>query len=174
MDSKSKKTSINWLVLCFMAVVLSLSSCGVYSLSGASVDPNVKTVSVAYFPHKADNGPAIAGDLFTNDLKAKMLGFNLNSVNTNGDVQFSGYISKYNYELRAPAAGETTNQRRINMTVQVKYDNKINPEESWEQSFSRFIDFPVSEDLASIEESLISQLNELLVDDVFNKAFGNW
>ncbi|MCD8518268.1 MAG: hypothetical protein LRY32_00555 [Flavobacterium sp.] len=42
-----------------------------YSFTGANIDPNIKTLSVAYINNKSGNGPATASDILTNMLKRK-------------------------------------------------------------------------------------------------------
>ena len=41
-------------------------------------------------------------------------------------------------------------------------------------TFSRYRDFPANEDLSSIEETLMEEICNELVEDIFNKAIVNW
>jgi hypothetical protein len=52
--------------------------------------------------------------------------------------------------------------------------NSFNEKDNFEQSFSRFVDFESSVDLSSNEESLVSEVNKQLVQDIYDRAFGNW
>jgi hypothetical protein len=153
-----------------------LTSCKVYSFTGANVDPNIKTLSVSYIYNKSGNGPASASDIFTNLLKDKMVtNTNLQMLNTNGDVQFSGEISDYAYTIQAPSGNTTSDLRRITMTVSITFYNRIDEDGGFEQQrFTRFADYPVSEDLSTIEETIINEITDQLVDDIFNKAFVKW
>jgi hypothetical protein len=45
---------------------------------------------------------------------------------------------------------------------------------SFEQTFSRFRDYDSGLSLSDVEEALMKQINEELVEDIFNKAFVNW
>ena len=45
---------------------------------------------------------------------------------------------------------------------------------SFSQNFTRFRDYDSSLSLNDVEEALIKQINEELVEDIFNKAFVNW
>lgn len=45
---------------------------------------------------------------------------------------------------------------------------------NFSQTFSRFRDYDSSLSLNDVEEALMKQINEELVEDVFNKAFVNW
>ena len=159
-----------------MLLSAALYSCKVYSLSGANINPEIKTISVAYVYNKSGNGPASASDIFTNMLKDKMItNTSLSMVNAAGDVQFSGDIIAYNYTIQAPSGNTSSDLRRITMSVSVSYYNSIDEVDSFEkQTFTRFADFPVDEDLQSIEETIINEISTQLVDDIFNKAFVKW
>lgn len=158
--------------------ILSLffSSCKTYSFSGANINPDIQTLSVAYIYNKSGNGPASASDIFTNLLKDKMnTNTNLNQVNANGDVHFSGEISNYAYSIQAPSGNTTSDLRRITMSVTINFYNRIDEAESFEsKKFTRFADYPVNEDITAIEESIINEISTQLVDDVFNAAFVKW
>lgn len=153
-----------------------VNSCGVYSFSGANINPLIKSFSVEYFNNDSGNGPAVVSDLFTNAIKDKMLrNTNLRFENYDGDVHFEGKVTGYNYTIQAPSGGLSSDLRRITITVQVSFVNRIQPDEGFEnQRFTRFAEFPVEENLEAIEERLINEINEQLVDDIFNRAFVKW
>ncbi|MCB0540833.1 MAG: LptE family protein [Bacteroidetes bacterium] len=157
-------------------IVVTLSACKVYSFTGASINPNIRTISVQYISDKSGNSPATASDIFTNTLKEKMLNAtSLSFVNNGGDVEFDGFISSYNYSIQAPTGTLTSDLRRITMQVSITYINNVEEESGFEtQTFSRFADYPVDEDLSSVEENIIREISEQLADDIFNKAFVNW
>ena len=72
-----------------------------YSFSGASISPDVKTISVQFFPNRADlNGGVIRAGFdqqFTDALKDKFRAqTGLEFVNDIGDVNFEGEITGYN------------------------------------------------------------------------------
>jgi hypothetical protein len=163
-------------VLMVAFMLTAVTACKIYSFSGANINPNIKSMSIAYFNNDSGNGPAIASDLFTNALKEKMLNSTtLRFENFDGDVQFEGRIVGYNYSIQAPTGGQASDLRRITITVMVTFINNIEPDNGFENMrFTRFADFPVNENLEAIEERLIGEINEQLVDDIFNKAFVRW
>ena len=167
----SRKLAILLLTLC---TGLFLSGCKIYSFTGANFDPNITSISVAYISNDAEGAPATVGDLLTEALKQKMLTTNIPLQDGNGDLHFKGEIISYGYSIQAPAAGQTSEQKRITMSISITSENRINPEENWTKTFTRFIDFPSNEDLNVVEEQLINSLNTLLVEDVFNKSFVKW
>lgn len=158
--------------------ILIMISCKVnYSFSGADVDPNLKTVSISYFENLSGNGPANMSDLFTNALKEKILTeTNLNLVNTNGDIEFKGSIVNYYYTVQAPTGNETSDKRRITMSVNVEFLNNTTDDknEQWSQNFQNNSEHSVDVDLNSVEIESIEIINELMVEEIFTKAFVKW
>ena len=99
---------------------------------------------------------------------------NLNLVNGKADIEFTGVISQYYYTVQAPTGNETSDIRRITMMVNIDYKNNISETETWNNTFQNFAEHSVDTDLTSIEEESINTINELLVDQIFNKAFVKW
>jgi len=85
-----------------------------------------------------------------------------------------GYISDYKIDPQAIQAGETAAMNRLSISVKVKYTNNVNPEQSFDQTFTAYEDFDSGKDLSEVESGLIETITEYLVDDIFNKAVVNW
>ncbi|MCK5839654.1 MAG: LptE family protein [Bacteroidales bacterium] len=167
------KRSVIYFIL-FVCITL-LSACGVYSFTGASVSPDVKTVSIDYFPNKAPLIQATLSQTFTDALKDKFISeTNLDLIPNNGDLQLSGTIIGYATRPVAIQGNETAALNRLTITIKVKFINTIDDTQNFESSFSRFEDYDSSRDLASVEDILIGLINEQIVTDVFNRAIINW
>jgi hypothetical protein len=52
--------------------------------------------------------------------------------------------------------------------------NSLEPDLSFDKTFSKFADFDANQDLFSIEESLWSLINEQLTQEIYNASVGNW
>ena len=152
-----------------------MTGCGVYSFTGASISPDIKTVSIAEFPNQTAIGSAGISQKFTERLKDKFVSeTNLDLVNQDADIEFSGFISGYDITSKAPTGQQTTALNRLNITVKIDFVNNKNLDDGWSQSFSRFADYESDQNLSSIEDELIEEINEQLVEDIFNKALVNW
>lgn len=146
-----------------------------YSFSGASISPEVKTVSVAFFEGRAPLAPPNASQLFTEAMKDIFLAqTNLTLVAEDGDLEFEGEISSYNSGPAAIQGSEAAALTRVTMGVKVKFTNNVDETQSFESSFSRFEDFETSRDLSSVEVEILQSLNDQLTQDIFNKAVTNW
>jgi len=156
-------------------VLFVFTSCGIYSFSGASIDPAVKTVSVQQFPNKAAIVMPSLSQLFSDALRDKITSAtNLSLTDKNADAQFTGAITAYNISFAAPTGNETAALNRLTITVQVSYKAKGETPTEWTTSFSRFANYDSNVQLSSVEEALIEEINEQLVTDIFNKAFIDW
>lgn len=162
------------LIVIFVAIIA--TACQVsYSFTGASISPEVKTVSIEFFPINAALAPPTSGQLFTEALKDVFISqTNLVLVKSDGDLNFEGYISNYTNNPVAIQGNEEAALTRVTMTVNVKFTNTKDEAQSFESSFSRFEDLPATEDLGSREEEVLNTINEQLTQDIFNKAVTNW
>ena len=160
----------------FILFAVSQSGCRVgYSFTGASVSPAVKTVSILNFPN---NAPLVAPTLsrtLTDALRDYFTSHtNLNLVERNGDIDVEGNITGYSVQPVAIQGNETAAMNRLTITINVKFINRTNEKQNFETTFSRYQDYPSSKDLNAVQDDLIAQINDQLVQDVFNKAVVNW
>jgi hypothetical protein len=166
------RLSLFLLIIC----ISSLSGCKVsYSFSGASISPQVKTFSVVYFQNRAPLVQPQLSQYLTDALIDKCKGqTKLNYVTGTGDVNFEGEISDYNTRPLTVAADAQAAVNRFTITVKVKFTNTIQPEFSYEKTFSRYEDYDSNLDLSAVEKELSDKIIEMIVEDVFNQAFVNW
>lgn len=163
----------NTIVILLIGAIL-FPSC--YSFKGISIDyTKVKTFSIGEFPNNALNlVPGLSQD-FREALRLKIINESrLNSVSENGDVQFDGEITGYDISAVAPQPGETTQFNRLTIRVNVEFTNQADEAQNFKSSFSWFEDFSSTENLADLQDDMIVNINERLVEDIFNKAFTNW
>ena len=154
---------------------ISLVSCGIYSFTGASIPSEAKTVSVQYFNNKAATVQPTLSQVFTEKLKDMFLEqTNLTLSENEGDLSFSGQISKYQIKPMAIKANETAGKNRLTIAVKVSYNNSFDAENNFEKTFSRYRDYNSAQNISDIEDTLIEEITNELAEDVFNKAFVNW
>lgn len=162
-------------LILFLAVVVTFNSCGIYSFTGASLDPRIETINISYFDNKARLVNPNLSQVFTDALKDKFVSqTSLQQTNDFADLYLEGYISDYSIKPQAIAAGETAATNRLTISVNVKFTNNVEPRQSFEQRFSQYADFESSQELSEVEDALIEEITEYLIDDIFNKAVVNW
>jgi len=154
---------------------ISLTSCGIYSFTGASIPSEAKTISVNYFNNKSASVQPSLSQVFTERLKDMFLEqTNLSLIENEGDLNFSGYISKYQIKPMAIKANETAGKNRLTIAIKVTYNNNLDAENNFEHTFSRYRDYDSTQNISDIENTLIEEITNELAEDVFNKAFVNW
>lgn len=161
--------------------MLALTSCGFkikYSLSGASIPPEAKTYSVAYFPNNATMVAPILSSEMTDALKSIFsTRTKLKEVSEAGDFAFEGQIKNYTSTTAAVSAGATTDYgslNRLTITISVKFTNAIDDKQSFNKSFSAYTDYDSSTLLNEVEGDLIAILVKQLAEDIFQDAASNW
>jgi hypothetical protein len=158
----------------FFIGLLFCSGCGVYSLSGANIEG--KTINIHTFQNRALNvAPSLATSL-SNKVRSQILSqTGLAPVNSeDADYDLSCTITGYNVTISGMQSQTAASQNRLTITVEVDFKNKLENKSSFKQSFSRFADFPASQQLQSVQSKLIDQIGDQLAEDIFNKAFVNW
>jgi hypothetical protein len=172
-DDTMNKRIIYCIVIAF-AVILSGCRMSV-SLTGGTVDPRAKTVAITTFPNNASLVNPTLSQSFTTALKDKIQAQTpLTIVNENGDYAIEGEIVNYAVNPAAIQGNDTPAMNRLTITVRVRFTNKFNEEQNFEQTFSRYADYNSTQNLSSVETSLVTEISDALTDDIFNKAFVNW
>jgi hypothetical protein len=158
-----------------LITLLFTAGCGIYSFTGASISPDVKTVSVKYFPNIAPMVQPTLSRKFTESLRDKFTSqTNLSIVSANGDLSIEGEITGYSTEPVAIQGNQKAALQRLKITVNVRFTNKKDEKQNFESTFVRFAEYDATSSLNDVEEGLIDQINEELTQDVFNKAVVNW
>ena len=168
--------------LCFLntsliiGVILFTSSCRVnYSFTGASISPKVKTVTIQYFPNQASLVVPTLSRSLTDALRDYFTSqTNLVLVDKGGDLNIEGAITGYIVQPIAIQGNETAAMNRLTITISVKFMNKTDEKQNFETTFSRYDDYQSTLNLSSVQDILIKDINDKLVQDVFNKAVVNW
>lgn len=162
-------------IIILFVFVLALGGCKMnYTFTGASISPDIKTVSIQYFPNQAPLiQPQLSGE-FTEALKDKFVRqTSLELVNGVGDLNFEGIITGYDTRPQA-IQQESAAENRLTITIKVKFTNALEPNQNFETSFSGYEDYPSGQNLVSVEDELMSVIIDKIVEDIFNKSVANW
>ena len=153
-----------------------VQSCGIYSFTGTSIQPDVKTVTIPYFEYKALKvNPSLSNQL-TEKLQEKFIRLTrFELVDEEGDLEIIGTVVGYDVRATAITATEQAAQNRLTVSVKVSFTNRKYPEESFpEKSFSAYADFDATQTLDAVEATLCEEIVEKLCEDIFNGTVANW
>ena len=169
-----KKTRI----LLFSLCAVLLTGCGVaikYSLSGASIPPDAKTFSVAYFPNNATMVSPILSSTLTEALvDIFTLRTRLTQVDEGGDFAFEGEITNYTSTTSSVSSDEYALLNRLTITVKVRFTNALDESMSFNRTFTAFEDYESTQLLTEVEGTLIPLIVDKLVTDIFQASASNW
>jgi hypothetical protein len=165
-------------VVAFLLLLIGilLSGCAIQvTFNGASIPENVKSASVQLFDNRAAYINPVLSQTLTEALKDRIInGSRLTWAKETGDVDFSGEITGYDTEPLAIQADAVSQETRLTVRINVRYENYRDPEKSWQSSFSAYRDFPSEQNITAIESELVDEIVEELTENIFNKAFADW
>ncbi len=164
------------MALSLAVTALIVHSCGIYSFSGTSIQPEVKTVTINYFEYKALKVNPSLSNQMTEAMKDKFLKLTkLEQVEMEGDLEIIGSITGYDVKATAVTANESVAQNRLTVTVKVSFVNRKFPEDNFDdKSFSAYQDFDAMQSLESVEATLCEDIVEQLCEDIFNATVAQW
>ncbi|MBE6251723.1 MAG: hypothetical protein E7111_08785 [Bacteroidales bacterium] len=155
---------------------LLVASCGIYSFTGTSIQPDVKTITIGYFEYKALKVNPTLSNTITEALKDKFTKMTkLEQVDMDGDLEIIGEVTGYDVKATAITANEQAAQNRLTVNVKITFIDRKYPENSFEnKSFSAYADFDAMQQLDAVEASLCEEIVDKLCEDMFNATVANW
>jgi hypothetical protein len=151
------------------------NSCKVkYSFSGANTGV-LETVSIDFFQNRTALAPPALGRYITEefrDLCERQT--NLTLVSGTGDAHFEGEISVYSTRAMAISGNDQAALTRFTIGVRITYTNSLDPDLSFEETFSQYRDYESSLQFESVRSELTDAIIEEINEDIFNRAFVNW
>jgi hypothetical protein len=163
-----KKTAI-YLLIILQCII---TGCGIYTFTGATIPVN--TITINFFENQSNLINPSLSQTFTETLKDRFISQSkLNLVDINGEWYIDGKITSY---IVSPIAASATQAslNRLTINILVNFEDRTNSANKWNQNFSRYADFDATKSLNEVEESLVEDINEQLVNDIFNKVALNW
>ena len=166
--------------LLFLPIALLLSACWPSSVSfidNGSMPEEWKTFSVRTLENNAPNTPISYAPQLSEQLKdgiqnnTRLL---LNPETGKGEVYLEGKINTYSVTPVAIQEGDNSAQNRLTISVQFTIFVSAPKEEKMNLTSTRFVDFNSNTDLATVERTLLEEINTQIVQDVINKLLSNW
>ncbi len=146
-----------------------------YSFTGASISPDVKSFSVYNFPNRARLVNPTLSDYLAEQMRDKFTRqTSLDYLPDGGDLEFEGSIEGYDVNPIAVRSDDQASQNRLTVRVKVIFTNNNDHEQDFENEFSAYADFSSELILSDVEDTLIEEIVEQIVEDVFNKSVANW
>ncbi len=157
-------------------MILVLGGCSIkYSFSGANIPVDAQTFSVAYFPNNAQMVAPVLSQTMTDALIERMeRQTRLSQSVEDGDLSFEGEITGYDSRPSSVSGEEYTTENRLTITVRVQFNNKLEPQYNYSKSFLAYQNYSTATPLQEAENTLIPEIVDELVTQIFNAALANW
>jgi hypothetical protein len=147
-----------------------------YSFSGSSIDyTKVSSISIKDFPNISPLVYAPLSQKFTEALKDKYTRqTKLQVLREGGDLDLEGEITNYTLTPQAVKEDAYASQTRLTVTVRVRYTNRTNPDEDFEQTFSAYQEFGNENTIDMVQDQLCELIISEIVDQIYNGTVANW
>lgn len=159
------------------ALILALCGCTIaYRLNGASIDyTRVKTISIDDFQNLAPTVYPPLAQRFSEDLKHRFeTRTRLAQVRGQGDLNIEGEITGYDLTAEAVQENALAAKTKLTITINVRFTNLVDEEESFERQFTSFETFDSSLMLTEVQDELVARMTEDLINQIFNATVENW
>ena len=150
-----------------------------YSTKGATTT-GLETASVQYIENRVlENNGGIVQPAFSQEFTDALKDYiqsntNLVLINGLGDADFEGEIITYDQRPVSITADDIAAQNRYTITIKIRFTNSVNSEMDFESSFSRYEDYSSTMTFEDAQSSYTKDIVDLLIEDIFNRAFVNW
>ncbi len=161
-----------WIALLCSVLVL---SAGCYSFKDVSIPPEVKTVRVNFIENRASYvNPQLSPQL-TDRLRQKINNQTRLTLVSGEDAHYdiSAEIRGYNVTT-AGVSDQEAAVNRLQVTVHVKFINRLDEKANFEADVSRNFDFNASLTIQQAEAQQFDEILRNLTDEIFNRVFSNW
>ena len=164
------------ILLILSVILLAIAGCGIYSFSGTSIQPDVKTICIEPVVNKATKiNPSLA-NMLTEELNDKFRKLTrLEQVTEDGDPNLLVTIESYDVRAAAVTAEEVAAMNRLTVTCKIIFTNVLHEEDNIEgQSFAAYEDYDSNYSLDMVENQLCETIVKKIVEDIFNATVAQW
>ena len=164
-----------FLILFFCA--LGLQSCSIsYKFNRASIDySQIRSIAISEFPNNAALVyPALSADLTQGIRDIYQRQTRLEVSRKSGDLELEGEITGYALTPMAISADSYSAETKLTITVKVRFTNNVNPEESFDKTYSAYQTFESSQMLSDVQEELCNLMIKEIAENIYNDTVARW
>ena len=155
---------------------------GCYSFTNVNLDSRYKTIQVQDFPNNAALMNPNLAQQFSTDIQNRFYQrANLQGTTEKPHILIEGEITDYSItpttissSVNAPGGNIQAAQNKLTIVVKVHYENSIEPDKSFDRTYSDEAVFSSDLDINTIETSQVKVVNERIINKIFNDIVANW
>lgn len=162
--------------ICCLVLFL-FTGCSIsYKFNGANINyQTTHSISIADFPNNAAMvNPNLSSklsegirDLFQRQTRLQIL-------NKGGDLELEGEIVGYDISQGAIGANSYATESKLTIRVTVHFTNNVNPEESFDKTYSASQTFDANVLLTDIQDELCDIIITEIAENIYNDTVAKW
>lgn len=148
-----------------------------YKFNGASIDyTTTHSISVADFPNNAELVNPNLSASFSETLRDQYSKqTRLQVLRQDGDLQLEGEITGYDVTSEAISATSSyASETKLTLTVKVRFTNTVNPDDSFERTYTAFQTFDASQMLTDVQDELCTIMAKEIAEKIYNDTVAKW
>lgn len=155
--------------------LLAFFGCGVYSFTGSSVPPHLRTIAIPLFDDQSGSGEPGLREEFTNKLIEQFTKDNSLAITdrNSADSILEGTILPFRDEPVVVEKGETVSRQRVTISVKAKYLDMKLRKTVWEKSFSNWGDYEIGTGPAE-RKNAITVAFDKITEDILLQTVAGW
>lgn len=163
--------------LCAGLLMLQLAGCSIsYKFNGANINyETTHSISIADFPNNAAMvNPTLSNSLSEGIRDIFQRQTRLQVLPKNGDLELEGEIIGYDISQGAISTDSYASESKLTIKVTVHFTNNINPEESFDKTYSAYQTFDASRLLTDVQDELCSVMIQEIAENIYNDTVAKW
>lgn len=163
---------IQIILLCGLLTGCSIS----YKFNGASIDySTTHSIAIADFPNNAALvHPPLSNQLSEGIRDLFIRQTRLEVTRKSGDLELEGEIIGYELTPMGISASGFSAQTKLTLSVRVRYNNNINPDDSFEKTYSAFQTFDSNMMLTDVQDALCETMITEISESIYNDTVAKW
>lgn len=157
--------------------LIPLSSCSIsYKFNGANINyQTTHSISVADFPNNAAMvNPTLSTNLTEGIRDLYQRQTRLQLLRKGGDLELEGEIIAYELSQGAISADSYASESKLTIRVTVHFTNNVNPEESFDKTYSAYQTFDANRMLSEVQDDLCSAIITEIAENIYNDTVAKW
>ena len=158
-------------------VLCLLSSCAVsFKMNGANIDyQTTHSISVAEFPNNAPMvNPSLSNALSEGIRDQYSRQTRLTVLPKGGDLELEGEIVGYDLSQGAISVDGYASESKLTITVVVHFTNNVNPEESFDKTYTSYQTYDANMLLTDVQDELCTAMITEFAENIFNDTVARW
>mgnify|MGYP002869319388 CR=1 FL=1 len=163
--------------LAVCCLLLVLSSCSIsYKFNGANINyQTTHSISIADFPNNAPMvNPTLSNNLSEGIRDIYQRQTRLQILRKGGDLELEGEIVGYDITQGAISTDSYASESKLTIRVSVHFTNNINPEESFDKTYTAYQTFDASRLLTDVQDELCAVMITEIAENIYNDTVARW